>query len=181
MAQKLLFLDDKVTVNYSPTSDASTASPSNTSSQPPVLAVSNSPYSLRNRNQYFKITCNIKKQQKNHAIGGKFTYHYTSAPEFSPLFPQSLPHNTLSLQSLTTHNHQEIAIFMQPQPLPEKLENPKITIDDKVAFNYPPYPEASPVTKNKTSALFHVSTVSDSPYSLRNCNQYCKITSNTKI
>ena len=55
------------------------------------------------------------------------------------------------------------------------LENPKITINDKFTFHYLPAPNYSPADTNYDSAQSTSSTISNYPHSLRNCNQYFKI------
>ena len=69
-----------------------------------------------------------------------------------------------------------------PPPLPpqNKQKNPKTTIDGKVNLHYPPSPQASTAARNDASAQSPVSTVSNSPYSLINCNKYFRIASNAK-
>ena len=62
----------------------------------------------------------------------------------------------------------------------KKTGNPKTTIDDKVTFHFPPAPDASLAAPNNSYAWYPVLTVSNSPYSLKNHNQYFKITPDTK-
>ena len=62
----------------------------------------------------------------------------------------------------------------------KKTEKPKITIDDKVTFRYPPVPYSSTAAPNYDFSRSPGSSVSNSLYSLRNCNQYFKIASNNK-
>ena len=68
---------------------------------------------------------------------------------------------------------------MPPPPPPKKHKNPKITIDDKVNLRNPPVPNSSTAAPKGVSARIPGLGVSNSPYSLRNCNQYFKITPDT--
>ena len=102
------------------------------------------------------------------------------APDSFPTFYQRFMHNNLARQSPTPHIHWEIAIFMQPPPLPKKLKNQKITIDDKVTILNFPAPNASPSDPKYYSTQITVSTVSKYIYSLRNRNQYFIIYPDTK-
>ena len=67
-----------------------------------------------------------------------------------------------------------------PPPPPKKQKKIKIAIDDKVTFNYTPALNALPDTPNYDSARILASTVSNYPYTLRNCNPYFKIDPDTQ-
>ena len=58
-------IGDKFTLRYTPVPDSSSAAPSNDFDWFPVSTVSKIPYSLRNRNQYFKIAQDTQKPRKN--------------------------------------------------------------------------------------------------------------------
>ena len=62
--QKKITTDDKVTFHYLLVPDASTDAPNDASVQSLISTVFNSPYLLRNRNQYFKIAPDTKKRKK---------------------------------------------------------------------------------------------------------------------
>ena len=55
----------------------------------PVLAVSNSPYSMRNFNQYFNISYNTKKTEK-YETDNKIPFYYPHSPDsFPTVFPKA--------------------------------------------------------------------------------------------
>ena len=87
-----------------------------------------------NRNQYFKIAYNTKKQE-NMKIYVKVTFRYPPALDaFPPFFQKPVKYN-LSLQYKNPYIHWEIAIFTPPPPQPKKKKKPKIVINDKVTFH----------------------------------------------
>ena len=122
----------------------------------------------------------LPPSQKKITIGNKFTFHYHPAPDAfsnisskaSALSPGSKVSN--SPYSLINSNFNTTSITTK------KIEKPKITIDYKVTFHYPPCPDISPAAPSDASFQYPGSTVSNSPYSLINKNQYFKISPDTK-
>ena len=74
-------------------------------------------------------------------IDGKVTFHYPLSPTIFTLFTQRLTPDILPRQYPTPHIHWEIAVFIPPPPPRKEHKKPKITIDDKVTFRYPPLPK----------------------------------------
>ena len=173
-------IGDKITFHYPPDHNASIAAPNDSSALSPGYIISNSPYSLRNCNQYLKISSNTKKQKNIKKLTIKFLFTIPPTTTSFPLFSLILSHNILDRKSWTPHIHWVIAICMPPPPPPKKQKKSKIIIDDKLTFHYTPAPDVSYVVTNDASAQSPGLAVFNYPYQLRKRNQYFKTAPDTK-